>query len=114
MERRRLLFESFTPVKSKFAFANSKDLSDPEDILAYLHEAVADRWGGDDDSCDTDAVVVDDDAAFFFPTTSHAHVTQMRGPYGEDIGDRRNVHSHTSVIHSFDVKPTLSTLKCML
>ena len=23
-ERRRLLFESFTPVKSKFAFANSK------------------------------------------------------------------------------------------
>jgi DNA ligase-1 len=45
-ERRRLLFESFTPVQNKFAFASSKDLSDPEDILAYLHEAVADKCEG--------------------------------------------------------------------
>jgi len=45
-ERRRRLFESFTPVKNKFAFASSKDLSDPEDILAYLHEAVADKCEG--------------------------------------------------------------------
>jgi DNA ligase 1 len=45
-ERRRMLFESFTPVKNKFAFASCKDLSDPEDILAYLHEAVADKCEG--------------------------------------------------------------------
>ena len=45
-ERRRMLFESFTPVKNKFAFASSKDLSDPEDILAYLHEAVSDKCEG--------------------------------------------------------------------
>ena len=40
-ERRRLLKESFREVEGTFAFATSRDVSDTEEILAFLNEAVA-------------------------------------------------------------------------
>jgi DNA ligase-1 len=40
-ERRRLLRESFREVEGTFAFATSRDVSDTEEILSFLNEAVA-------------------------------------------------------------------------
>ena len=44
--RRKKLFESFQEVKGFFLFAQSKDLSEPEEITAWLEESIAGNCEG--------------------------------------------------------------------
>jgi len=79
-KRRELLREAFVEVPDAFSFAVGRDLTDPEEILGFLHEAVA-------SSCEGLMVKTLDENATYEPSKRSLNWLKVKKDYMDGLTD---------------------------